>query len=112
MNASRIPRAVAGQAASASTRSIVVNQNFPNPAQPHTHITMNLGHGWAAKPVSIAIEGETYPVKEMNMGRSQGGISPVARVRIMTDGMHGATVKLENGAKVQVLLHVYTSFNS
>lgn len=109
MRANHVSAAVRSEARS-STRTIVVNQNFPNPSQPITHRALDLGTGWSPKPVALLLNGHRYEVKELNDGWRNPKKPHAMKVPILNDGNYGATVVLADGKKVPVILHVYTSF--
>ncbi|HSI06639.1 MAG TPA: hypothetical protein VLC93_19275, partial [Myxococcota bacterium] len=71
---------------------------------------LDLGTGWASTPVAVLFAGNRYEVKLMNDGWRNPKKPFAVKFPILNDGLHGATVVLQNGQQVPVLLSVHTTF--
>ncbi len=107
MNTARVQGSAAFAATSIVVRTINVNQNLmPGPGKKFA-TTINLGEGWAASPVSLTVDGKTLAVTHTaSRGRGKAFNSYTVTVPRLRDGLHSATVKLENGVEVKIVLNV------
>jgi len=107
MNTSRVQGPAAFVAASAVIRTINVNQNLmPGPGRSFSS-TVDLGQGWAASPVSVSVDGKSFAVTHIaSRGRGKAINAYSVTLPRLSDGLHNATVKLENGVDVRIVLNV------
>jgi len=91
-----------------SIRVINIGQNlFPGPGRPTT-TRISIGTDWPADPVSIKIDGKSYPVQTVEVPGFAGGFFKTNNVilPILKDGPHNGSVRLPNGREIAVLFRV------
>ena len=107
MHTARLQGSASFAATSIVVRTINLHQNLmPGPGRPFA-TTVSLGEGWASSPVSLTVNGKTLAVTHTaSRGRGKPFNSYTVTLPRLSDGLHGATVKLENGVEVKVVLNV------
>ena len=91
-----------------SIRVIDIGQNlFPGPGRPTTN-RLPLGTAWPADPVSVKIDGKSYPVLAAEVPGFAGGFIKTNTVilPLLKDGPHNGSVRCANGAEIAVLFRV------